>query len=125
MDEETTYLQLKGIALIRFSSIVCDAFVVRGALNFPKSLRIFLEDGSFLEIWISGKKYSYHWERRTIDGTIYRYDNAPHHPKIVTFPHHVHIRTEDNVYESRISNKPEEAIVEVLSFAEAFLKKNQ
>lgn len=28
---------------------------------------------------------------------VFRYDNAPHHPEIVTFPHHKHIGTEDQI----------------------------
>jgi hypothetical protein len=33
--------------------------------------------------------YSYHFQRA--DGaTIFRYDNAPHHRKIKSFPHHKH-----------------------------------
>ncbi|MEJ5199337.1 MAG: DUF6516 family protein [Anaerolineae bacterium] len=28
---------------------------------------------------------------------VFRYDNAPHHPEIVTFPHHKHIGPQDRV----------------------------
>jgi hypothetical protein len=28
---------------------------------------------------------------------IFRYDNAPHHPEIVTFPHHKHIGPQDRL----------------------------
>jgi len=44
-------------------------------------LRVMLTDSSFMDIWFSLKlqdRYSFHWERRAIDGTIYRHDNAPH-----------------------------------------------
>lgn len=38
---------------------------------------------------ISVEKYSFHWQRA--DGSlIRRWDNAPHHPEISSFPHHVH-----------------------------------
>ncbi|MGH8055623.1 MAG: toxin-antitoxin system TumE family protein, partial [Candidatus Entotheonellia bacterium] len=32
--------------------------------------------------------YSFHWERRAIDGRIYRHDNAPHKrwQSVATFP---------------------------------------
>jgi hypothetical protein len=44
-------------------------------------------------------KYSYHWQ--TSDNQlIIRWDNAPHHPQISTFPHHKHIQTNENVVES-------------------------
>lgn len=33
--------------------------------------------------------YSYHYVRG--EHTIFRYDSAPHHPGISTFPHHKHV----------------------------------
>ena len=34
--------------------------------------------------------YSYHYQRA--DGSlVFRYDNAPHHPEVFTFPNHIHI----------------------------------
>ena len=34
--------------------------------------------------------YKYHYQRA--DGTrVFRYDNAPHHPEVSTFPAHIHI----------------------------------
>ncbi|MFZ2358357.1 MAG: DUF6516 family protein [Anaerolineae bacterium] len=38
---------------------------------------------------LNREKYRYHF----MDGgnqLVFRYDNAPHHPKIATFPHHKH-----------------------------------
>src|SRR3990172_6424082 len=65
--------------------------------NLRIRLRFF--DNSLLEIseaihifegtltWLS---YRYHYQRS--DGTIiFRYDNAPHHPEVSTFPEHEHI----------------------------------
>jgi hypothetical protein len=35
--------------------------------------------------------YAYHYQRA--DGTlVFRYDNAPHHPEVSTFPDHIHIQ---------------------------------
>ncbi len=34
-------------------------------------------------------KYSYHYQDRS-GGLVFRYDMAPHHHKIKTFPHHKH-----------------------------------
>ncbi len=84
-------------------------------------LRIFLIDGSYLDIWFSLKlvsRYSYHWERKNIDGTIYRHDNAPHlrWKNIETFPKHFHNKTEDNVEASYISDTPINAVKEILDF---------
>ena len=34
--------------------------------------------------------YAYHYQRA--DGTlVFRYDNAPHHPEVPTYPDHIHI----------------------------------
>jgi len=41
-------------------------------------------------------KYSFHWQRA--DGTLVcRWDNAPHHPELSTFPHHLHDLDEANI----------------------------
>lgn len=41
-------------------------------------------------VWLS---YRYHYQK--MDGNvIFRYDNAPHHPEISTFPEHKHIGDE-------------------------------
>lgn len=70
--------------------------------------RIYLIDGSFIDVWYSLKlagRYSYHWERRAIDGTTYRHDNAPYASWqfVATFPKHFHDGTELNVIESNIN----------------------
>lgn len=63
-------------------------------------IRLHLVDNSLLEIsealavegarliWLS---YRYHWQDTT-GHLILRYDNAPHHPEVGTFPHHKHLR---------------------------------
>lgn len=33
--------------------------------------------------------YSYHWQDKS-NKLIKRWDNAPHHKEIVTYPHHIH-----------------------------------
>jgi hypothetical protein len=116
LDTEITYLKLKNIALQEFPDIVASASITRGPLNVAKSLRLFFTDNSFLEVWISGDKYSYHWQKT--DGKIYRHDNAPHkkHEKIKTFPKHFHDGSEDDVKESAIANNPETAIRDFLEF---------
>ncbi len=122
MEKRNTYTSITEIALTKFPQIVEDATIIKGPLNTPKSVRIFLHEGSFLEVWISGDKYSYHRERRKIDGKLYRHDNAPHHKEIKTYPKYLHSKTENNVKESRISDKPEIAIVEFLEFIKKKIK---
>ena len=108
--------QLRDIAEVEFSDIVSEA--ISSGIN---ELRIILHDGSFVDVWFSLKllgRYSYHWERRAMDGTIYRHDNAPHqHWSLVgTFPSHFHDGSEMNVVESRISANPPQALREFLTF---------
>lgn len=116
MDAEVTYLKLKSIALQEFPDIVISASVIRGPLNAAKSLRVFFIDDSFLEVWLSEKKYSYHWQKT--DGKIFRHDNAPHkkHRKIMTFPKHFHEGSEGDVRESNLGDKPEVTLREFLGF---------
>ena len=116
MDAEITYLKLKNLVLQEFPDIVVSASVIRGPLNTAKSLRIFFIEDSFLEVWLSEKKYSYHWQRT--DGKIFRHDNAPHkkHERIKTFPKHFHEGSEGDVKESNLDDKPEIALREFLNF---------
>jgi len=108
--------ELKEIAEIEFSDMVED--VVLPDIN---ELRIILIDGSFIDIWFSLKlkgRYSYHWERKFINGSIYRHDNAPHKSweNVKTFPKHFHDGDEDRVRESYLSEEPREAIRDFLNF---------
>ncbi len=67
--------------------------------------RLKMSDGSLLELTerlveekgtLSIKKYRHHWQ--SPDGqVIKRWDNAPHHPEIDAFPHHLHNGSESNV----------------------------
>lgn len=64
-------------------------------------------DGSLLEfsealieqgVVLLKTDYSYHYQGS--DGTlVFRYDNAPHHRQVATFPHHKH--TADDIIDSR------------------------
>lgn len=115
MGTEASYFKLKDIALLEFPDIVHSTSVLKGPLNTPKNLRIFFTDDSFLEVWLSNEKYSYHWQRKD---SVYRHDNAPHkkHQHIATFPKHFHNGTEDKVEESHITDEPTIAIRELLEF---------
>lgn len=64
-----------------------------------------MSDGSLLELTerlveaqgsVSMTKYRYHWQDQN-GRLIKRWDNAPHHRQIKTFPHHVHDGSETNV----------------------------
>jgi len=70
-------------------------------------LRAVLSDGSQLEMMervvntkttgnILMTKYSFHWQKAN-HNLIKRWDNAPHHSEIATYPHHIHVGREENV----------------------------
>lgn len=48
-------------------------------------------DHYFRNIWLSKEKYLFHWQR---NGSIIRFDNAPHHEEVDSFPDHIHINAE-------------------------------
>ena len=59
---------------------------------------VFFTDGSRLAFFeflrsaltsLNREKYRYHFMDAG-NQLVFRYDNAPHHPKIATFPHHKH-----------------------------------
>lgn len=67
--------------------------------------RLTLTDGGLLELSerfrvvdgrVQSLKYRFHWQDR--DGRlIARWDTAPHHLTLPTFPHHVHDGAEENI----------------------------
>jgi hypothetical protein len=44
------------------------------------------------------RAYSFHWQTSD-ELLITRWDNAPHHPEISSYPHHIHDGSENNVKE--------------------------
>ena len=105
--------------------VVINSQIIYFPSGEPHKLRLFIVDGSTVDIWLSSSgKYSYHWERRQIYKGIYRFDNAQHKrwEKIKTYPKHFHSGDELNVKESNISGNPEEAIKEILDFINSKLK---
>ena len=58
--------------------------------------RLFIRDYLFLN---GARKYSFHWQNN-IGECILRWDNAPHHQEIATFPYHLHVGKEENIEES-------------------------
>jgi len=117
-----TYIFLESI-VIKYKEVVVDTKIMKLPSGEPAKLRIELIDGSFADIRISSSgKYSYHWDRLEIDGTIYRYDNAPHKvwDYTSTFPHHFHNKNEKTVIDSDMPLKPS---MQMKHFME-FIRKN-
>lgn len=124
MDILKIYEDQRRRAKERFNDIVSEVRIVQLASGAPLKLRLEVVDGSVLDIYVSVTgKYSYHWERRLIDGSIYRHDNAPHKNwrNVRTFPKHFHDGSEEVVEESHISDEPLLALEQVLEFVRAKL----
>jgi hypothetical protein len=75
--------------------------------------RLILINGDFLEIseyvisdgeQCRTQKYRYQWMDKSQTRLIRRWDNVGHFPDISSYPHHVHIGTEDNVFASESLN---------------------
>jgi hypothetical protein len=79
---------------------------------------IYFNDDSNLrvaELWEEDKltKYSYYWLSSTKELKI-GWDNAPHHKKVETFPHHMH-RGDKRVISSSSQNCLEDVIAFIFS----------
>jgi len=95
-------------SVISLCSVVTRLIIIREETQIDKGLwryRLTLTNKRFLEMFeffsiesgqINVVKYSYHWQQE--DGQlIKRWDNAAHHPEIITYPHHLHDGSEDFV----------------------------
>ena len=112
------YLLLESIANT-YKEIVLETKIIKLPSGEPSKLRIELVDGSFADVWMSvSGKYSYHWDRLGIDGTIYRYDNAPHKvwAYVETFPHHFHNGDNKTVIESDMDSNPDMQMKRFMDF---------
>ena len=79
-DLNSVYSRLIGKILSDFSDIVVAILPRLNSFGRVTKLRIILKDKNFIDVrWHVSEIYSIHWERRHINGTIFRYDNAPHH----------------------------------------------
>ena len=87
-------------------------------------IRITLVNGDYLEVSeyfertlseIKTVDYRYQWMDASTN--LYcRWDNAPHHPELDNFPHHIHQNSEDNVISGKVLS-----ISQVLDIIEASL----
>lgn len=109
------YKRLCEIALKEFGDIVVKGEITRLPSGVPLKLRLYLLNDSFIDVWVSKEKYSYHWQKGDL---VFRHDNAPHErwKYVKTFPKHFHDGSEENVVGSDISDEPEEAVREFLTF---------
>ena len=109
--------QIKRIIDIEYHDILAGA----GTDIYRNKIRVHISDGSFADIWFSERikdRFSFHWERRHIDGRIYRHDNFPdiRWKKISTYPKHFHNGSQNEVKESSIDDDPISGVREFMSF---------
>ncbi|MCE2434184.1 MAG: hypothetical protein J4F29_14890 [Candidatus Latescibacteria bacterium] len=106
-----TYLQQID-ALLSSNPLVSEVQILRRSIRdteLEKVLnyryRVTLADGGFVEMTervlevrssLEVTKYRHHWQAST-GKLIKRWDNAPHHPEIDTFPDHLHDGAENQV----------------------------
>ncbi|NCP88413.1 MAG: hypothetical protein CO094_06195 [Anaerolineae bacterium CG_4_9_14_3_um_filter_57_17] len=118
------YQSLANLALAEFSDIITGSHMIGGTPADPNKLRLAFKDESFLDIWLSkDNDYAYHWEHSRQSGKIYRWDNAPHHPEVSTFPKHFHNGTETTLTGSEISANSQSALRDILDFIRQRLAK--
>jgi hypothetical protein len=96
-------------SIITLCPEVVNLTIIREESQIDRGLwryRVMLKDSSLLEMFEFFKieldkveiiKYSFHWQQENGE-FIKRWDNAPHHPEIETYPHHVHDGAEDSVF---------------------------
>jgi len=101
---DEAYLKIRVVIQREFPDITLLVEEVYG------KVRVHLIDGSYLDVWLSRRipgRFAYHWE---------------HLRCMRTFPKHLHDGSEENVKESAISDNPEKAVREFLSFIKSKLK---
>ncbi|MCC6498876.1 MAG: hypothetical protein IT313_01270 [Anaerolineales bacterium] len=106
---------LARIAEIEFSEIDVDSAMM------GEKLRLFLTDTSLVDVWLSRTfedRFGFHWERRHLDGTFYRYDNFPDTAwKFAeTFPRHFHNGSQNAVEAAPFPTDVTEGFREFLKF---------
>ena len=114
-----SFESLARIAEIEFSEIVSDS------APMGEKLRLLLNDTSY--IWLSRTlqdRFGFHWERRHLDGTFYRYDNFPDTEwrAVSAYPRHFHNGSQDAVESAFFSSDLTEGFRNFLRFAAAKLR---
>ena len=109
--------QLGRIAEIEFAAIVVQTDTL------GSKLRLLLIDDSYVDVWISRKldgRFGFHWERRHLDGHMYRYDNFPdaNWSIIPTFPFHFHDGSQSNVIAAPFIPEPEQGFRDFMAFVQ-------
>ena len=117
MQQIESYLRQIRLTLIS-SPVVADYEIVRQWAHSDDGYiraRITLTNDDFLEatmyvVSMNGEitinDYRYQWMSPDKKTLRRRWDNAPHHLTLTTFPHHVHDGSEENIVESELLSLP-------------------
>ena len=109
--------RLRRIAEVEFASVVVQTNVL------GSKLRVLLTDTSYVDAWASRKlsgRFGFHWERRHLDGRIYRYDNFPdtNWSGVSTFPFHFHDGDQNTVVAAPFAPILEQGFREFMAFVQ-------
>lgn len=75
--------------------------IIHGMVSFIDGSTLhFMELAHIMGGKIIRLKYRFHWIDANAEMS-FRYDNAPHHPEVGTYPHHKHKRGEEKPEESK------------------------
>ncbi len=94
--EELSLLNLKNLKLLTLK--IANSFPSNGSYR----IKGYLNSDMFIELFeflLSGKILKYSYTLVQNKKSLLRYDNAPHHKEIKTFPHHKHL--EDKIQSSK------------------------
>jgi hypothetical protein len=108
---------LRRIAEVEFAAIVVQTDCLES------KLRVLLTDGGYVDVWVARKlsgRFGFHWERRHLDGRIYRYDNFPdtNWSGVATFPFHFHDGDQDTVIAAPFAATLEQGFREFMAFVQ-------
>lgn len=114
----TLLADLCYIAEVEFGDLII------GNQPLGEKLRLFLTDGSTIDLWLSRKlpdRFGFHWERRHINNTFYRYDNFPNTAwrGVATYPRHFHNGSQNAVEAAPFADDLETGFREFMSFVRA------
>ena len=123
---EEIYDHLVTVTTKKYSDIIQGIVKIKTPSGVITKIRVIFVDNSFLDVyWSPSGRYSLHYEKKRINGTMYRHDNAPHkkHRTIITFPKHFHKGSENNVEESYLPTNPIKALEYFLEFIVNLVRK--
>jgi len=108
---------LRRMAEVEFAAIVVQTDIL-GA-----KLRVLLTDTSYVDVWVSRKlsgRFGFHWERKHLDGRMYRYDNFPDTDwsGVSTFPRHFHNGDQHTVVAAPFAPAIEQGFREFMAFVQ-------